>query len=317
MYSDTYQRYRKLILRGRFGEAARLAEEAYFAGDPKNGFWLTRQAAALNRGKKFSSARTAAEQALAIDPVNPYALLALADAIRGLGQFEDAITCYREVAASPKLVAIGQNGWLNCLAALSLWERIIDMLARWEMPAAQRLRWQAKAEAALHRDDDALKTVQAWLQAEPDKPEALWLLVDLEIRQNGIEAVVKRYGRLARIASRPPVYKEIYASLCRRAGRPDQALKAYERLDQGTATTAIQRKQAFALAKSGRETDAIPMMEELLTDSPRDFYLHSGYQGACRRSGQTDRAITFYETLIQRHPGEKSLYGWLKKINKA
>jgi tetratricopeptide (TPR) repeat protein len=316
MYSDTYQRYRKLISNGRFDSAARLAGEAYFAGDARNSFWLTRQAAALTRARKYSDARAAAAQALAIDPVNPYALLAMADALKGLGQYEDAITHYREVAAASKLTAIGQNGWLDCLAALSRWERVLEMLIRWKMPAAQRLRWQAKAEAALDRDNDALKTVQAWLRTEPDKPEALWLLVDLEIRQNGIEAVVKRYGRLARIASRPPVYKEIYASLCRRAGRPDQALKAYEKLDQGTATTAIHRKQAFALAKSGRETDAIPMMEELLTDHPRDFYLHSGYQGACRRSGQTDRAMAFYEILIQRHPQEKSLYGWMKKINK-
>ncbi len=317
MYSDTYQRYRKLISSGRFDQAARLAEKAYFGGDAKNSFWLTRQAAALTRAGKYADARTAAQQALAIDPVNPYALLAMADALKGLGKYEDAITHYREVTTAPKLAAIGQNGWLDALAALSRWERVLEMLTRWEMPAARRLRWQAKAGAALHRDDDALQAVQAWLKAEPDKPEALWLLVDLEIRKNGIEAVVKRYGRLARIASRPPVYKEIYASLCRRAGRPEQALKTYEQLDQGTATPAIQRKQAFALAKSGRETDAVPMMEELLTDNPRDFYLHSGYQGACRRSNQIDRAVTFYETLIQRHPQEKSLYGWLKKMGKG
>ena len=317
MYSDTYQRYRRLISTGRFDPAARLAEEAYFAGDPKNSFWLTRQSAALTRARRYSKARTTAAQALAIDPANSYALLAMADALKGLGQYEDAITHYREVTAAPKLTAIGQNGWLDCLAALSRWERVLEMLTRWEMPTTRRLRWRAKAEAALHREEDALKTVQAWLKAEPDTPEALWLLVDLEVRKSGVEAVVKRYGRLARITSRPPVYKEIYASLCRRAGRPDQALKTYEKLDQGTATTAIHRKQAFALAKSGRETDAIPMMEELLTDNPRDFYLHSGYQGACRRSRQIDRAIAFYETLIQRHPQEKSLHGWMKKINKG
>ena len=317
MYSDTYQRYRKLISSGRPGEAARLAEEAYFAGDPENSFWLTRQSAALTRARRYADARTTAAQALALDPVNPYARLAMADALKGLGLYEDAIIHYHEVVATPRLTAIGRNGWLDCLAALSRWERILELLTRWEMPAARRLRWRAKAEAALHREDDALKTVQAWLKAEPDTPEALWLLVDLEVRKSGIEAVVKRYGRLARIASRPPVYKEIYASLCRRAGQPEQALKTYEKLDQGTASTAIHRKQAFALAKSGREADAIPMMEELLTDSPRDFYLHSGYQGACRRSGRVDRAVAFYESLIQRHPQEKSLYGWLKKINKG
>jgi len=316
MYTDAYQRYRKFVSTAQFDQAAQLAEEAHFAGDPKNPFWLTRQAAALNRGRKYKAAQSAARQALALDPVNPYALLAMADALKGLKRYEDAITHYREVAATPKLAAIGQNGWLESLAALSRWDRLLELLTRWEMPPARRLRWQAKALAALKRDDEALKTVQKWLQAEPDFPEALWLLTDLEIRRDGIEAVLKRYGRLAKIASRPPIYKEIYASLCRRAGQPKLALKAYEKLDQGAANPFIQRKQAFALAKSGREKEAIPIMEELLKEKPGDFYLNSGYQGACRRSGQLDRAIAFYNDLIERHPQEKSLYGWIKRISK-
>ncbi len=316
MYTDAYQRYRKFVSTGQFDQAAQLAEEAHFAGDPKNPFWLTRQAAALNRSRKYKAAQSVARQALALDPVNPYALLAMANALKGLKRYEDAITHYREVAVAPKLAAIGQNGWLGSLTALSRWGRMLELLTRWEMSPARRLRWQAKAMAALNRDDEALKTVQKWLQAEPDFPEALWLLTDLEIRRDGLEAVLKRYGRLAKIASRPPIYKEIYASLCRRAGQPELALKAYEKLDQGAASPFIQRKQAFALAKSGREKEAIPMMEELLKEKPGDVYLNSGYQGACRRSGQLDRAIAFYNDLIKRHPQEKSLYGWIKRISK-
>jgi hypothetical protein len=36
----------------------------------------------------------------------------------------------------------------------------------------------------------------------------------------------------------------------------------------------IQRKQAFALAKSGKEVNAIPIMEELMKLDPKTFYLH-------------------------------------------
>jgi len=59
-------------------------------------------------------------------------------------------------------------------------------------------------------------------------------------------------------------------------------LKAYEKLDLSATTPSIHRKQAFSLTKSCREAHAIPMMEELLTDNPR----------------------------------EKSLYEWMKKMNK-
>ena len=222
MFSDTYQRYRKFISVRQFDQAAQLAEEAHFAGDPKNPFWLTRQASALNRGRKYKAAQVAAQQALALDPANPYSLLAMADALKGLGRYEDAITHYREVAAAPKLAAIGQNGWLDSLSALSRWDRVLELLTRWDMASPRRLRWQTKALTALDRNDEALQTAHKWLQAEPDLPEALWLLADLEVRRDGLEAVLKRYGRLAKIASRPPVYKEIYASLCRR-GRPTRA----------------------------------------------------------------------------------------------
>jgi len=241
----------------------------------------------------------------------------MADALKGLKQYEDAITHYREVAASPKFAAIGQNGWLACLAALSRWERVLELLALWDIPATQRLRWQAKAQVALNSDDEALETIQKWLQSEPDLAEALWLLTDIEVRRDGLETVLKRYSRLAKITSRPPVYKEIYASLCRRAGQPERALKTYEKINQGTANPWIQRKQAFALAKSGREKEAIPMMEELLKDTPTDFYLNSGYQGACRRDGQLNRAGEFYDGQLKRHPQEKALYGWIKRVKKS
>jgi len=67
MYSDAYQRYRKLVSAGRFDHAAQLAAEAYVAGSPNNPFWLTRQAAALVRGHQYKAARTVAGQALTLE----------------------------------------------------------------------------------------------------------------------------------------------------------------------------------------------------------------------------------------------------------
>ena len=165
-----------------------------------------------------------------------------------------------------------------------------------------------------NRTDEAIDICHQWLKDNPDHPQALWALTALEIKRDGFDAVLTRMGRLARIPSRPTIYKEIYASLCKRAGKPELALKQYEKLGQTASDPNIHRKKAFALAKSGREPEAIELMEELMKLNPKDYYVHSAYIPACRRVKQLDRAMEFYQRLLESYPDEKSIYGRLKKL---
>ena len=88
----------------------------------------------------------------------------------------------------------------------------------------------------------------------------------------------------------------------------------YADLAQSAPESRIHRKRAFALAKSGHELEAIPIIEELLKLNPKDLYLHSAYVPACRRVRQLERALQFYEELLQLNPEENSLYGRIRKI---
>jgi tetratricopeptide (TPR) repeat protein len=196
------------------------------------------------------------------------------------------------------------------------WTRILECLAEWNLPAATAVRWRVKAFIGLGMEDEALGACQEWLRSSPDNPQALWELTRLEVAREGLDAVRVRFGRLARIPSRPPVYREIYASLCRRAGKIEEAVGQYEKLTAAGGDVRIQRKQAFALAKAGQEMEAIPVMEELLRVDPRDFYLHSAYKAACRRVHDLERARRFYQELTISHPDEKALYGSLRRINR-
>ena len=150
----------------------------------------------------------------------------------------------------------------------------------------------------------------------PDHPPALWELSELEVAADGLETVRARYERLARIPTLPPVYREIYASLCRRAGLPELALKEYQKIGDAGEGTRVQKKQAFLMAKTGREQEAIPLLEELLTLDPKDIYLHSSYGAACARVNQIERAIEFYIRLMGTHPEEKGLYGRINRLKK-
>jgi tetratricopeptide (TPR) repeat protein len=316
--SKAYDQYRELLSQRKFGEAARFAEQAHLEGNPANPFWLTRQAAALTRAGEFAHALKVSEQALAIAPANPYTLLCKAETLSGLRRYKEALEVYEPIVtdANDKVATVARNGMLACLAELRSWDRILEQIGIWRLPPDKVYRWRVKALEGQSRTVEAIDICHQWLKDNPDHPRALWALTELEIRRDGFDAVLTRMGRLAKIPSRPTIYKEIYASLCKRAGKPDLALKQYEKIVLAASDPKIHRKKAFALAKSGREPEAIALMEELLKLNPKDYFVHSAYIPACRRVKQLDRAMEFYQRLLESHPDEKSIYGRLRNLKK-
>jgi tetratricopeptide (TPR) repeat protein len=257
----------------------------------------------------------AADRALDLDPRSSYALLARAEALRGTGEVREALAAYQELLArnDTRVEARAAKGALECLAELGEWQQILNVLPAW-LPPSRGLRWKIKALAGLGRSEEATEACREWLRVTPDHREALWQLTELEIQRDGLEAVRSRLGRLARIPSRPPIYGEIYASLCRRAGDEEKAQAQYAKLAAAAPDPRISRKQAFSLAKSGREHEAIPMMEELLRLNPTDRYLHSAYGAACERIGCLEQGLSFYQSLIAANPDHKTLYGPMNRI---
>ena len=312
--TQAYEQFRQLFKKGRYMAAADLAELEYAAGDKNNPFWLTRQAAALSRAGESRRALDIAKQALALQPSNPYGILSTAEALFGLSRFDEALAYYEEIATDRKLSSYTHKKILECHAAMKNWDHILQFVVAWEIPLETKYKWQAKAFAGQNRLNDAIDACGQWLKINPDNPQALWTLTELEIQRDGLESVRSRMAKLAKIPSRPSVYKEIYASLCKRAGKPELALEQYAELAQTAPDSRIHRKRAFALAKSGHELEAIPIMEELLKLNPKDLYLHSAYVPACRRVRQLERALQFYEELIRSNPEEKPLYGRIRKI---
>lgn len=312
--SQAYEKFRQLFQKGRYRAAADLAALEYAAGDKSNPFWLTWQAAALSRAGASRRALDIARQALALQPANPYGILSTAEALFGLNRFEEALAYYEEIVTDRKLSSFAHKKILECHAAMKNWDQILQLLVAWEMPPETKYQWQAKALAGNNRRNDAIEACHQWLKINPDNPQALWMLTELEIERDGLKSVLSQMAKLAKIPSRPSIYKEIYASLCKRAGKPELALKQYTQLAQTAPGSRIHRKRAFALAKSGHELEAIPMMEQLLKLKPTDLYLHSAYIPACRRVGQLERALQFYEELLQLNPEEDSLYGRIRKV---
>ena len=301
---------------GRFGEAARHAE-AQLSGGESRVFWLTQQAKALVRTEDYGEAVRLGRRAMELEPDNLYAVAATADALIGQRNWREALPLYEELLGHPRLGRTGRRGVVECLAGMQQWDDILARLAEWRLAEEQAFAWKVRALKGQGRTEEALETCEKWLERTPDHPPALWERTELEVQRDGLEAVRQRMGRMARIPSLPQIYREIYASLCRRAGRPDEAMKTYERIAASGAQSRIQKKQVFTLARSGKEREALPLLEEFLRSEPRDVYLHSSYAAACKRIGEWERAINFYNELLGLHPEEKGLYGRIKAMHKA
>lgn len=316
MATAEYNQFLSLIKSGAFAEAVALAEkQSVLAGD-KNEFWLTQLSFAYTRAGKKREAIESAEKALIIAPKNRYALLARADALMAAAEYAKALQSYEESLDNERTVVRARRGVLSCLVNLKNWTRLLELTSQWEIDQELANSFRVKTLNGLGRSDEAMELCRNWLRIRPDQPQALWELTNLEVKKEGLEAVRSRMGRLARIPGKPPVYAEIYASLSRKAGSNETAVEQYTKLAHQQGNPRILRQQAFALAKSGRELEALPIMEELLRLDPRDMYIHTSYTAACQRVDKLEHAWKFYHELLALHPDEKTLLGRLRKLQK-
>jgi len=319
MSNADYQQFASLLRAGRLDEALAYAESRA-AGSPaySAGFWFTQQATVFLRRKDYTSAFDRAARALRARPGDPYALLAAADARLGMGATAEARSLYEQaIATGPARPAERASaGLLACLEHRKEWQAILSLLPALPLSDDDRGVWHARALKEVGRTDEAIELCRQLLSRRPDYPRALWLLTDLEVEREGLEPVRQRLGRLARIPSRPPIYGEIYASLCRRAGVESDAVGQYEKLHAQTGDIRLVRKKAFALAKGGHEEEAMGIIEQLLRADPTDQYLHSSYGAAARRAGKIAQAVAFYRALLAEQPQHKGLYGRIRRLER-
>lgn len=312
--SFEYDEFKKLIARKQYRQAAVFAEEQYF--HTKNIFWINQQTYAYIRAKKFDRALECTKEVLTLEPDNVYALLSAADALGGLQRFDEALWHYKEASGQKKVRNRALKGICECLFQMKEWQKLLEFLNSQSCPGNEAVLYRIKALRATGKTSEAIELCRDTLSHLPHNPPVLWELTELEIEQDGIDTVIEGIGKLARIPTFPTIYKEIYASLCRRAGKEDLALKTYDKMGSGFQDIRIQRQKAFTLAKSHQEQAALPLFEELLKHNPKDIYVHSSYGAACTRIGEIERGINFYHTLLNLYPEEKGIYGYINRLKK-
>ncbi len=311
-----YEQFKSYLRSHNYSAAFETAELEALKNPAQKIFWMNQQAIALINEGNIKEALNILRKALSIDPQSSWTLLLYSEARQKSGDIAEALSGYEELVGKEKLAKRAQKGVLECLIRLEEWNKTLDYISQWNLPPEESYKFKIQALTGLKRTDEAFSLCNQWLQSSPDNKSALWLLVMLEISRDGLETVRLKYERLAKIPSKPPVYGEIHAYLCKKSGKIDKAVNQYQKLQTKTQDPSILRKKAFALAKSGQELQAIPLLEELLRISPADTFLHSSYSAACNRSNNLERAWKFYHELLGLHPDDMRIYGRIKKIQK-
>ncbi|MBD3316881.1 MAG: tetratricopeptide repeat protein [Chitinivibrionales bacterium] len=317
MPSQIYIQYKNLMKSGAFRAAAELAEREAIGASTRGEFWLTQQANALLRCGEPQKALACAKRAVALAPRNGYALLSCANAEKDCGDTQSALADFRALYNDPRVGSRARDGALACLEAMGNWKELLAEAVSAGLEPEQVLRWRTPALAGMGHRDEAIEACREWVRLSPGSSRAHWKLVELEIERDGLEQVRLRMGRQAKIPNQAPIYGEIYASLCRKAGMERSAVGQYEKLAAGGGDVRFSRKQAFAMAKTDRVEEAIPILEEVLRTNPKDNYAHTSYIAACRRAGVLPRAEAFYTELIGRFPTIGGLYGRRNAVRKS
>lgn len=305
-----------MLLERRFKEAASFAELQVYSSGESSTFWLNQQAIALLKWGRYKEAASVAERALTQDPKGYYSLLIRSEAQLKQGAATEALAGFQEAATYQSVKRRARKGIVESLLVLRRFDDTLGMLNGWDGDPLESFPYRVKALSGTGRDLDAMAACREWLLSSPDNRQALWLLCELECRVDGFDVTLAKYEKMAKIPSRPPIYGELCAMLYRKSGNIDGAIGQYNRLAGTSGDPSIARRKIFALAKNGREAEALPLLEELLRADPADQYAHNAYVAAARRMRYLDSVWKFYHELLGRFPDQKHLYGRLKKLGK-
>lgn len=308
-----YDTFRQLMSGRRYREAAFFAARAANATGRDQAFWLHQQSVALLQNNRPAEALLAAERVLQLNPSAHSSIAVKADALLLSGDTEAALTAYREAHAYPAVADKALRGVLDCLIKIGRFDEALAVLSGSSEATEALYPYRVRILEGCGKTKEALAACNSWLAVSSDNRAAQWLLCMLGVKHEGNRQTLTKFEHLAKTAPRQSLYKELFNWLCRTYGDSGEPATVKEIPDQRSHSATI-HKTAFALAKTGKERDAIPLFEEILHTAPTDEYVNNAYIAAARRVAYLDKAHLFYRDLLDIFPEEKSLYGRISKI---
>lgn len=205
-----------------------------------------------------------ATEAVRLDPQSREAKLILARALTTHGRFADARELVDQLQkdGEPDLATIELDGLVarglgNPAAAAAAFTRATTLHDN----AVDRRRL-ADTQVQLGHIDDALATLNAWLDAHPQDGETRKLLADLYVKADRLAAAGEQYAALLQQQPDNAAVRNNLAWLLYRQGKPQEALaRAREALALAPDSADVRDTLGLVLLQSGDAGEAVDQLE--------------------------------------------------------
>ena len=133
------------------------------------------------------------------------------------------------------------------------------------------------------------------------------------------EEIVKELDAILKVPSNSEnVHMRLFqAGTLKKLGRFNEALEHYKiALNRSPGDIYTLKQAGFCYIKMGFFKEAISTLKEAFLNDPSDYYVKTSLTSAYKQTGDLEEFVKLIEEAIKKHPGEKKLWGFKKKILK-
>jgi len=264
----------------------------------------------------FTAAETLLKKAIDKDPKNYQAWFDLGFVLNRLGRVEDSIHAYRQsVAAKPEVFATNLNLGLMLVRFNSPEAERYLRAATTLKPTAQPEEGQARAWLALAhllentKPEDALAAYRKASEITPKDPEPHLSAGLLHERQKEFSDAETEYKQVLALDSHSTEASIGLTNIYMKSGRLSEAEPLLRRLATERADDAgIHLQLGRVLAAQGKKDDAIAEIQTALKLAPADSEAQREIADLYSSAGKNDLAENTYRALVTTQPKDPELH---------
>jgi tetratricopeptide (TPR) repeat protein len=273
------------------------------------------------RQERFAEGRILAEEVLAQDPQHPEALSILGDILLKQRHQREALECYRQAynrAPKPYLalkVVRALKELKDYIEALEEVERVLVV----DPGNLAFLKEKALILGRLKRYDQALDVYEKIRELSPNDSFVEKEILRLRGQDRPRGQMATDLRRVVAMESKRDnaQMRGLLAETLKEAGQVREAAAEYgAAADLDPNNPYFIKQQAFCLYRLNQYDEAIRLLSEAFKKDPSDFYVSVTLEKCFKAQGNLKGLLQLFEETLHLHPGERSLYGKIRKLRK-
>ncbi|HPZ07411.1 MAG TPA: tetratricopeptide repeat protein [Candidatus Eremiobacteraeota bacterium] len=300
------------------------AEEALREGlskEPYNTLLLTSLADLYSRQDRLEEAFSLAEEVLSREFNNQRALIVKGDVSLKRRKYSEGVDYFKnalQLGGNPyiyKRLIQSLMGKGNFSEAMKYCEEITSQ--RPDDTVFMKLLARCYKNLKLYKEAEGL--YKKLIEKYPKDGFLYKEYIEVKTIDKSPEEIVKELDAILKVPSNSEnVHMRLFqAGTLKKLGRFNEALEHYKiALNRSPGDIYTLKQAGFCYIKMGFFKEAISTLKEAFLNDPSDYYVKTSLTSAYKQTGDLEEFVKLIEEAIKKHPGEKKLWGFKKKILK-